>query len=126
MSLNGIEITDVAIFPIKTPQEGSKLEAFVKVTLNGSFVVSGIRIVRGSKGLFLGFPQNYNKETKEAYDICFPVTADLRDAITSVVLHKYKDGESENQAAEADFNENQAPAEGFAPQQSKSAPEDIY
>lgn len=128
MSLNGIEITDVAIFPIKNKQPDSKLEAFAKITFNESFIVSGIRVVRGSKGLFLGFPQNYNKEEKKGYDICFPVTAELRDSITSSVLHKYKEviGDSEPQMTEDDFMEGQQPVEGFAPQQSESAPEDIY
>lgn len=96
---NGITVTDSAVFPIKNKQEGSKLVAMCKVTLNEVFVVSGIRLVEGKNGLFIGFPQNYDKNTEKGYDICFPLSADLRDEITSAVIRKHKgdDAGEENQ-----------------------------
>jgi len=90
MSINGIEITDVVIFPIKNKQEGSNLQSFAKVLFNDTFCITGIRIVEGKNGLFLGFPQQYKKEEGKGYDICFPTTADMREYITDQVLAQYE------------------------------------
>ena len=90
MSINGIEISDVIVFPIKNPQPDSNLKAFAKVILNDQFIISGIRIVEGKNGLFLGFPQDYDKEQKKGYDIAFPITAELRTYFTESVLMQYQ------------------------------------
>ncbi len=92
MSINGLEITDIKVFPLKNKKEGSNLEAFAKIVLNDAFVVSGIRIVNGSNGLFLGFPQDYKQEEKKGYDICFPTTAELRTYITEAVISAFNSG----------------------------------
>jgi stage V sporulation protein G len=86
-----IEITDVAVFPVKGTAQGSKLRAYAKVTIDNSLVLAGMRIVEGNKGLFLGFPQNYIKEENKGYDYYFPITAEFRDTLTRSVLGKYKE-----------------------------------
>lgn len=97
MSVNGLEITDVAIFPVKDKQSDSKVLAFGKITLNANFVIAGIKIVNGSKGAFVAFPQNYNAKTKKAFDLAFPITSEFREYAMSTILHKFKETQGDNQ-----------------------------
>lgn len=84
-----IEITEVSVYPVKQKMEGSYVLGFAKVTLNDQLIINGIRVVDGKKGLFCGFPQEYNKSEKRGYDICFPITLDLRKKITEHVIHAW-------------------------------------
>jgi len=86
---NGIEITNVEIFPIKSPQEGSKLRGYAKLIMNDAFAVNSIRIVDGKNGLFIAFPDNYSKDQDKSYSIANPVTAELREEIQNAVLQAY-------------------------------------
>jgi len=49
-----VDITEVRIFP----KEGKdkKLKAYAAVTFDGAFVVRNIKIIEGSKGLFVAMP----------------------------------------------------------------------
>ena len=89
MSVNGIKITDVIVFPTKTTNLKSKIKAFAKVILNDQFTISGIRVIEGIHGPFIGFPQEYNKDDSKHYDICFPTTSELRSYISSQILDQY-------------------------------------
>lgn len=86
--INGIEITDVIIFPIKN--KISTLKAFAQVILNDQFIVLGIRIIQGKNGMFIQFPHEYNKAASKGYDICYLITAELRSYMTDKVLDQYK------------------------------------
>lgn len=90
MSINGIEVTDVVVYPIKNKPEGSKLQAFAKIVINDQFIVNGLRIVEGVKGAFVAFPQEYKKADEKSYDIAFPITAELRTYMTEIVLSQYE------------------------------------
>jgi stage V sporulation protein G len=79
-------ITDVAVFPYAN---GGNLKAFASVTLNGDFVIKGIRIVNGRHGLFLGFPEN--RKGNQNYAIAFPISAVLRHEITKEVVSTYEE-----------------------------------
>jgi stage V sporulation protein G len=89
MSLNGLHVSEVILFPIQNKVEGSKLLSYAKVILNDQFAVTGIRIVNGKNGPFLGFPQRYDKDADKAYDIAFPITAELRSHVSEKVLAEY-------------------------------------
>ncbi|MDI6758982.1 MAG: SpoVG family protein [Candidatus Omnitrophota bacterium] len=67
----------------------SKLRAFVDVAL-GDFLVKGLRIVQGEKGLFLGMPQEKSKDGKW-YDTFMPLTEEARQDLWGVVLSAYKE-----------------------------------
>lgn len=89
-------VTDVKIYPLKNPKEGSTLRAFAKVILNEDFAITSIRVVDGQKGLFIGLPQNKDSQG-EYHDICFPITKECRSMISDAVLEKYAsnpDGDS--------------------------------
>ena len=91
MNINGMEITDVVVYPIKKRQGNSKLFAFAKVVLNDQFIIHGVRIYEGVNGAFMTFPKDYNKKNKEgrSYDICHPTTAELRNYISDQVMAEY-------------------------------------
>ena len=69
MNVNGIEITDVIIFPVRKKTENSKLLAFCRIVLNDQFIISGVRIYEGKNGPFIRFPQEYNQTNNKGYDI---------------------------------------------------------
>lgn len=61
------------------PDDGNVI-AVANITLDGVFVIRGVRLVDGRKGSFISFPVRKNKED-EYVDICYPITADLREDI---------------------------------------------
>lgn len=73
----------------KNEDENSKLKAAVTVTFGNAFVVKGIKLYEGEKGLFVSMP-NY-KVDEEYKDICFPTTASFREKLNTVVLEKYQE-----------------------------------
>jgi len=76
---------DVTVRPI-TPK--NNLIAFASVKINDCFVVDGIKILTGSKGLFVDMPSV--PDGKGSYnDVCYPTTADFRAQITKAVLDGY-------------------------------------
>lgn len=82
----GIEITDVKIFPFE--KKGSSLLAFVSVTFNDVFVVSGLKLMQGSKGIFVSMPSQKGKDD-EYHDICFPLTSEARAELQAAILEEF-------------------------------------
>ena len=76
----------VKVFPV---QSSKNLLATASVTLSGCFAVCGIQIRDGKNGTFVSMPQR--KDAKgEYHDICFPTTAEMRQAINAAVLGEYE------------------------------------
>ena len=67
----------------------SKLKAFVDITI-GDFIIKGLRIVQGQKGLFLAMPQEKAKDGKW-YNTFYPRTKETRQNLTEVVLTAYQE-----------------------------------
>jgi len=90
-NVNGMVITDVVVYPIRSPEEKAKLKAFAKVVLNDQFIIHGVRVYEGVNGAFMTFPQDYNKKNSvgQGYSICHPTTAELRNYISEQVLAEY-------------------------------------
>lgn len=55
-----MDITEVRIFPRESADR--KLKAYATITFDNSFVVRNIRIIEGSKGLFVAMPSRKLKE----------------------------------------------------------------
>ena len=88
MAVNGIEVTDVVIFPLRKTIGGSETVAFARVIINDQFLINGVRILEGTNGPFIRFPQEITKDGK-SQDLCFPITAELRSYINDQVLSQY-------------------------------------
>ena len=57
------------------------------VTLGGVFAVRGLRLMEGKNGPFLNFPSY--KSGNGYQDICFPVSAQLRQQMTDAAVTAY-------------------------------------
>jgi stage V sporulation protein G len=66
----------------------SKVKAFVDISI-GDFIVKGLRLLEGKKGLFLGMPQEKSKDGKW-YNTFFPATKEARQDLTDAVLNAYE------------------------------------
>lgn len=93
----------------------SKL-AYASITLDDAFVVHGLSIINGREGLFVSMlQQSYvDSEGEKKYsDTAFPLSKDLRDSISSVVIKAYRQKIRENAAENTATNT--APDYGNAP-----------
>ena len=82
----GLEITDCRVRPCI--KEDEKLKAFATVTFNRCFVVTDLKVIQGSKGLFVAMPSRRRKDGKFR-DIAHPLNAETRAMIESRVLKLY-------------------------------------
>lgn len=67
----------------------SRLKAFVDVAI-GEFVVRGLRIVQGQKGLYLAMPQEKGKDGRW-YNIFYTKDPEAREALSEIVLAAYQE-----------------------------------
>ena len=67
----------------------SKVKAFADVAI-GDFIVKGLRVVQGQKGLFLSMPQEKAKDGK-FYNTFLPVTKEARQNLSEIVLAAYQE-----------------------------------
>lgn len=82
-------MSQVQVVRLHRLEGDSKLKAFCDVSI-GDFVVTGLRVVDGKKGLFLSMPQQQGKDGKW-YDTVFPSTPEARKSIEETVLNAYKE-----------------------------------
>lgn len=93
-------ITDIRIFPINNKK--SNCCAMVSITLANVFCISGIKIMDGSKGLFVAMPSAKNKKD-EWHDICYPITKEFRKVLSDSILNAFyalreKDEDEDNES----------------------------
>ena len=68
--------------------EASKVKAFVDVAI-GEFIVKGLRILQGQKGLFLAMPREQGKDGRW-YNCFYPKTTEAHQALSEIVLSAYQ------------------------------------
>ena len=79
-----MEITEVKI----SLRDEAKLRGFANITLDGMFVVRGLKIIRGWKRYFVAMPTRKRKDGTHS-DIAHPITTDFRKEMERIVLDKY-------------------------------------
>jgi stage V sporulation protein G len=67
----------------------SKTKACADIAI-GDFVIKGLRVVQGKKGLFVAMPQEKAKDGKW-YNAFFPATEEARQDLTDTVLAAYEE-----------------------------------
>lgn len=89
---NGMKITDIIIYPVPK-KKGSNHLASVKIVFNESFLVNGIRILNGKEDKpFISFPKEVDNDgVGKAWDICYPITAELRTYISEMVIGRWEE-----------------------------------
>jgi len=81
-----IRITEVQIYRLE--QAETDLKAYANITIDDCFVVHGIRVLEGPRGLFIGMPRRRRPNGKPQ-DIAHPVTNETRRLIEQRVLEAY-------------------------------------
>ena len=116
---------------ITPSKEDGNLLAFANVTLGGCFAVRGIRVMDSEKGVFVAMPDKKNAKG-EYHDICFPTTAEMRQALNTAVLTEYqkvmeqlstRGAQTKSSVRDALQNAAKAAAERPVPEQAKAPPQ---
>ena len=79
-----MEVTGVRVFPV----DEEKLKAFVSVIFDDCFVVSDIKIINGSNGLFISMPSKKRKNGTFR-DIAHPLNNETRRMLEDKILARY-------------------------------------
>lgn len=85
-----MEITNVRITKNESILKNTSLKGVASITIDSEFVVNGIRIVEGKRGIFLDFPSRKNKIGKYI-NIAFPISNEARKKIEDAVMSVYND-----------------------------------
>ena len=70
------------------------LKAFCDVVIAESFLIKGVKVVEGKKGLFVSMPREEGKDG-QWYDNVVPLSKEARQQLSEVVLAAYQSGEGE-------------------------------
>lgn len=73
---------------VKRIDNDTPLKAYATVCFNDNFLLSGVKVIDGKYGLFVGMPSKRIK-TGEFKDTAFPVTAEFRKELEKAVLEAY-------------------------------------
>jgi len=68
--------------------ESGNLKAMVTVEFDNCFVLTGLKVMGGSKGLFISMPLRKTPEG-EYKDTAFPITKEFRETLINTILEKY-------------------------------------
>ena len=63
-------------------------KAFCDLSVFDSFIIKGLRVIEGEKGLFVSMPREEGKDGKW-YNTVVPVTREIKDEIEKLVLEAY-------------------------------------
>jgi len=63
-------------------------KAFCDLSILGSFLVKGLRVVEGEKGLFVSMPREEGRDGKW-YNTVMPLKREVKDEIEKLVLEAY-------------------------------------
>ena len=80
-----MEISEVRV----TVRTDEKLKAFASVTFDDCFVVRGLKVIQGNKGLFVAMPSR-RRPDGTFQDIAHPINNAMRDLIEEKVIGEYK------------------------------------
>ena len=92
---SNITITDVRIKLIDA--EGKRTKAIASITIDNAFVVTDLKVIDGTKGIFVAMPSFRGKDGTMR-DIAHPIKQEARDVIAKAVLEKYDLACSEREA----------------------------
>lgn len=78
----------IAVARIHKLDGSGATKAFCDISVFGSLIVKGVRVVNGEKGLFVSMPQEEGKDGKW-YNTVVPLSREIKDEIEKVVLEAY-------------------------------------
>ena len=84
-----VEVLNLQVVRLHRFDGDSKTKAFVDVAV-GDFIVKGLRVMEGKKGLFLGMPREQAKDGKW-YNAFYPKTEEARKVLSDLVIAAYQE-----------------------------------
>ncbi len=63
-------------------------KAFCDVAVAGAFLIKGVKVVNGKKGIFVSLPREQGKNG-QWYDIVAPLTPSAKAKLSEIVLNAY-------------------------------------
>ena len=81
---------DIEIANIYRLDGSGSLKAFCDIIVSDILLVKGIRIMEGSKGLFVRMPARAGKDGKW-YESIRPMSKEIRDALNEVIIKAFND-----------------------------------
>ena len=80
-----MEVTEIRIRMI---DNDSKMKAVVSVTFDDVFVVHDIKVIEGTKGIFIAMPSRRSPDG-EYRDIVHPINTEFRETLVKQILDKF-------------------------------------
>ena len=84
----------------------NRVKALANITIENCFVVTGIRIVESTNGIFFSAMPSRKTANGDFKDICFPITAECRAAINDAILKAYYEKLGQNETSVPENNNN--------------------
>jgi stage V sporulation protein G len=81
-----MEITEIRI----SLRDDNKLKAFASITFDNAFVIRGLKIIEGAKGLFVAMPSR-KRPDGTFQDIAHPINNETRDLMEKLIIAKYEE-----------------------------------
>lgn len=83
-----MKITNIQLRLLK--KQTGNLKAYADITFDETLIVHNVKVVEGKKGLMVSMPSVKMAE-KKYVDIVHPLTAELREYLTTEVVSKYQE-----------------------------------
>ncbi len=80
-----MEITEIRF----TMRNEEKLRAFANVTFDSAFVIRGLKIISGTRGLFVSMPSR-RRPDGSYQDVAHPINTETRRHLERAVLEAYE------------------------------------
>ena len=82
-------VTQCMVFRLEEPL--GKTVALARVQLNDEVQLAGLKVMDGTNGLFVAYPNDPNYKGDDFRSLFYPTTRELREHIEETVLIKYRD-----------------------------------
>ncbi|MCK4549460.1 MAG: septation regulator SpoVG [Candidatus Krumholzibacteria bacterium] len=81
-----MKITEIRV----SLRDDNKLKAFASITLDDCFVIRGLKIIEGAKGVFVAMPSR--KRPDGTYqDVAHPINNETRDWMEELIVKAYEE-----------------------------------
>ncbi len=84
-----LQVTSCQVYPLKEP--AGRTKGLARVVLADQLQLTGLRIVDGSNGLFVSYPNDPSYKGDDYRSLFYPITRELRDHIEAVVIKAYQE-----------------------------------
>lgn len=89
-SFDCLAVTEVQVFPFKDGVTLGHIKGLATIVLNDQIQIRGLRIMDGTNGMFVAYPNDPFYKGDEFRSICLPMTRQLKEHIENCVLEKYQ------------------------------------